>query len=161
MEAHVIELRYGYRAEAMGVWAKAQENLSELARTQGLPQSESAPLLGNLSSLQGEIAAAPNIDAAIARKARVAVLESGAAERIVARINELAAQRTQVTVSYTVPGSCAAKPAQPIKQLKTFRPAAIAANRVREHPADVKHYLEALKTALLNELGAGHKVRLE
>lgn len=157
VEARVGDLRDTYRAEAADAWARAQGNLTELAQTQGLPQNELAPLLSNLSSLQGEIAEAPSIDAAIARKTRVAALESQLASRIVARINELAAQHAEVTVT----GGSAAKPAQPVKQLKTFRPASVAPGSVLESPADVEHYLGTLKAALLNELGAGHKVRLE
>ncbi len=159
VEARVKELRDAYKAEAVAAWEAAQAELTSLAQAEGLPQGELAPLLRPFNDLQSEIVAAPNIDATIARKARIAAVKSQLAERIVARLNELARQRAQASASQH--GSVSAEPVTPVRQLKTFRPASVAPSSVLESEDDVERYLEALKTVLLQELAAGNKVRLE
>lgn len=157
VEARVGELREAHKADALQAWGSAQRELTTLAETQGLPEAELAPLLGGLNNLQDEIASAPSIDAAVARKARIVAVASQVTERVVARINELARQRAQVSV----PDGSAAAPARLVRQLKTFRPASVAPRGVLETPQDVERYLDDLKRALLTELETGHALRLE
>ncbi len=157
VEVRVGELRELHKAEAVQAWQDAERDLTSLAHTQGLPQGELTPLLASFGSLQAEIAAAASIDAAIARKARVGVVRSQVADRVVARINELARQHAQVGVT----NGSAVAPAKPARQLKTVRPASLLPNRILETPEDVAHYLNELEVALLHELESGHKLRLE
>ncbi len=157
-EARVGELRDAHKATAVAAWGAAQQELTTLAETQGLSQSDLAPLLGTLGGLRDEIMAALSIDAAVARKARVDAEKSRAAERVVALINERERRRARASAPQ---GGVSAATAPAVRQLKTFRPATLAKSSIIETPEDVDTYLSNLRSALLEELETGHKLRLE
>ena len=147
-ETRLNVLREAAKQEALDAWRAACRDVSAFAKEQGVPEGDLPALMQPLESLQGEITAAASIDAALARKIRVSEVQRGVRERIIERIN--------AQVQESAEGSAA-----PVKPITTFRPAQYAEKRVLESEAEVESYVQRLKSALLDELGAGRRVSLE
>ena len=148
VEERIAELREARRGEALDAWQQACSSVTTLAKEQGLADGDLASLTRPLTTLKDEIASAPSIDAAIARKAKVEEVARRVSEGIIGRINDLVKQNGGDDIA-------------PVKQISTIRPASYAKRSVLENETEVDAYLDSLRTALLGELSAGNKVRIE
>ena len=148
VEERIAELREARKGEALTAWQQACNSVTTLAKDQGLPDGDLAALTRPLTTLKDEIALAPSIDAAIARKAKVEEVARRVGDGIIGRINDLVKQTGGDDIA-------------PVKQISTIRPASYAKRSVLENETEVDTYLGSLRTALLGELSAGNKVRIE
>lgn len=143
VEKKAAEVREARRQEASRAWHQACMELTEFAANQGIAEDDRQTLLAPLTGLQDQISAANTIDAIIARQASVKGVKQQVREQLIERLNSLTA------------GATAAK------QIRTVRPARFATAGLLESEADVKAYLAALESALLEEVKAGYKVLVE
>ncbi len=142
VETHLNELREKRRQEALHAWGRACNDVSAYAKEQGA--EDVSPFMQPLTALKDEIAAAPSIDAVLARKNYIEEARKGVRERIIEHLNAQARES-----------------ATPVKTIVTFRPATHTSKSVLDSEADVETYVQRLRTALLDELSAGHRVSIE